>query len=134
MVLTDGGFSGHCCQPSELSTQRDIVEVIGAGEKLAGSEAALRCVSFGVTWGKPAFASASFLDCTASEAERLIANTKREAISAADVKPDTPNAADGLRGRFVEMAISAEGGGAPKPLKKMVGTTGIEPVTPTMSR
>jgi hypothetical protein len=35
---------------------------------------------------------------------------------------------------LLTMAFSAEGGGAPKPLDDMVGTTGIEPVTPAMSR
>lgn len=37
-------------------------------------------------------------------------------------------------GNFVEIIFSSTRRVAPKSLKKMVGATGIEPVTPTMSR
>jgi hypothetical protein len=40
----------------------------------------------------------------------------------------------GFRGKFVEIIVSPTGHHAAKSLKQMVGTTGIEPVTPTMSR
>jgi hypothetical protein len=119
------------CQPSRLSTKGDVTEVIGAGEKLAGGEPALLCVTSGVTWGKPTFASASFIDCTSSKVQRQAIEARLDGIEAG---PDFFNAANGLRGNFVETALLAEGGGAPKSLKNMVGTTGIEPVTPTMSR
>jgi hypothetical protein len=42
--------------------------------------------------------------------------------------------ADGFRRRSVEIIFSPTGRQALKSLKKMVGATGIEPVTPTMSR
>ena len=97
---------------------------IGIGETTAGNGAASLCVTFGVTWGKPALASASFTDRAPSKVQRGAADSQSCGIPAIN----------GLRGNFVETGLSADGGGSPKSLKNMVGTTGIEPVTPTMSR
>ena len=85
---------------------------------------ALRRVTFGVTWGKQGYASAS------SSSPKL-AEAKPVTSSAGSRVTCEPN---GGRGKFVEIISSPARRMAPKPLKKMVGTTGIEPVTPTMSR
>ena len=106
------------------------MKVIGAGKRLIGSERTLLGVTSGVTWGKPTFAPASLLYRASSAAEHQAADSYSESI---DGGSDASKATGGLRGNFVETTTSAEGGGAPKSLK-MVGATGIEPVTPTMSR
>ena len=102
--------------------------VVSGSERLAVGAPGLFCVTSGVTWGQPTFAPASCLDRTPSKTRRQAAGIEFDGIEA------MPVAAGELRGSFVEMARSAEGGRAPKPLKNMVGATGIEPVTPTMSR
>ena len=56
------------------------------------------------------------------------------AVDGVNVYWEIPDAAERLRGNLVEIIFSQVGREAAKPLKKMVGTTGIEPVTPTMSR
>jgi hypothetical protein len=82
-------------------------------------------VTFGVTWGLQGFASESYSGRAMSEAQRLAALAKLMVGERHD---------DGLRGKFAEIIFSPTGREAPKSLKNMVGTTGIEPVTPTMSR
>jgi hypothetical protein len=82
-------------------------------------------VTFGVTWGQQGFASESTSERAMSEAQRL----------ASLAKPmDGLHQAEGLRGKFVEIIFSPTTAAMAKSLKKMVGATGIEPVTPTMSR
>ncbi len=88
-------------------------------------EHAAFCVTFGVTWGKRGYASASLSG--GPETERLHLGSQPHLDGAARVEM-------GLRGNLVETTPSDLRRGAPKSLKKMVGTTGIEPVTPTMSR
>ncbi len=75
-----------------------------------------------------------------SSAHRAVAN-RVESSGASGIGPDGINvcgevssATERLRGNLVEIIFSPASRKAAKPLKKMVGTTGIEPVTPTMSR
>ena len=95
-----------------------------AGE-LRNTELAMTNVTFGVTWGQQGYSSASYSDCLASDAQRIGALAKLTGSKSLH---------DGFRGNLVEIISSPVGRKAAKPLKKMVGTTGIEPVTPTMSR
>jgi len=80
-------------------------------------------VTIGVTWGQQGFASES-------DSFRMMSGAQRMAALA----ELTDNKRDGLRGKFVETVSSPTRRQAPKSSKKMVGATGIEPVTPTMSR
>ena len=95
-----------------------------AGE-LRNTELAMTNVTFGVTWGQQGYSSAPYSDCLASDAQRIDALAKL--IGSKSLH-------DGFRGNLVEIIFSQTKRETPKSLKKMVGTTGIEPVTPTMSR
>ncbi len=94
-------------------------------EAMTGKEHAVFCVTFGVTWGKQGYASASLSGGLETEHPRWGGQLHLDGVAPAKM---------GLRGNFVETTPSGLGRGAPKSLKRMVGTTGIEPVTPTMSR
>jgi hypothetical protein len=97
-------------------------EMIGA---MADDDArAPTCVTFGVTGGHRGCASASSSRRMMAEAKRVTSIAKHRAIRGKNWR----------RGNFVEIIFSQAEHRAAKPLKKMVGTTGIEPVTPTMSR
>ena len=96
--------------------------VAGISEKI---ELATTDVTFGVTGGQQGCSSASYSDCPASDAQRIGALAKFTGSKSFH---------DGCRGNLVEIIFSQVRHQAPKPLKKMVGATGIEPVTPTMSR
>jgi hypothetical protein len=100
----------------------ESVMVAGVSGKI---ELAANYVTFGVTWGEQGFASASCSACPTSDAQRMSAVAKLTGGEGLD---------DGSRGKFVEIIFSQVSRKAAKPLKKMVGATGIEPVTPTMSR
>lgn len=70
-----------------------------------------------------------------SSAHRAVAN-RVESSGASGIGPDGINvcgevssATERLRGNLVEIIFSPASRKAAKPLKKMVGTTGIEPVT-----
>src|SRR6202007_1226562 len=67
-----------------------------------------------------------------SDPERLMSFTE-PAVSFARPTDDSRQI-DGFRGKFVEIISSPAERATAKPLKKMVGTTGIEPGAPTMSR
>jgi hypothetical protein len=82
-------------------------------------------VTIGVTWGRGGFASDSYSARPASDMQRLAPVAKLI---------DGGGVHDGFRGKFVEIIFSQVSRRAAKPLKMMVGATGIEPVTPTMSR
>ena len=82
-------------------------------------------VTFGVTWGLQGFSSDSYSARAMSETQRVTAVAKLM---------NGEGHGAGLRGNFVEITFSPTVRQAPKSLKKMVGATGIEPVTPTMSR
>ena len=101
---------------------KDAGKMIGA--EALGNAHALTRVTFGVTWEKPGYASASSSSPKMAEAKPVTSSAESRVTS-------DPN---GRRGNFVEIISSPAKRVAPKPLKKMVGTTGIEPVTPTMSR
>jgi hypothetical protein len=98
-----------------------VIGLIGAANK---NETSLY-VTFGVTWGEPTCSSAS-------QSERMTPDVTSAAIQlkpCAEIRSEPAR-----RGKFVETAKLAVQGDTPKSLKKMVGATGIEPVTPTMSR
>jgi hypothetical protein len=82
-------------------------------------------VTFGVTWGEQGFASESASKRAMSKAQRRTSFAK---------PMDGLHQSDWLRGKFVEIIFSRTTAAMAKSLKKMVGATGIEPVTPTMSR
>jgi hypothetical protein len=82
-------------------------------------------VTIGVTGGSMGFASDSHSIRSTSDAQAMAAIAKLS---------DSECVHDGSRRKFVEIIFSPVGRKAAKPLKKMVGATGIEPVTPTMSR
>jgi hypothetical protein len=98
---------------------------MAAAKAMTEKEHATLCVTFGVTWGKQGYASASLSKDL--ETERSHLGSRPNLGGAARSKA-------GLRGNLVETTSSGLRREAPKSLKKMVGTTGIEPVTPTMSR
>jgi hypothetical protein len=98
---------------------------MAAAEAMIEIEHAAFSVTFGVTWGKQGYASASL--SRGLETERRHWGNQPHLDGAA-------RAEMGLRGNLVETTPSGLRRGAPKSLKKMVGATGIEPVTPTMSR
>ena len=87
--------------------------------------AGVTSVTVGVTGGQRGFASDSHSTRSTSDAQ---------AIATVAQLIDDEEIHDRFRGKFVEIIFSQTGHNAPKSLKKMVGTTGIEPVTPTMSR
>jgi len=89
------------------------------------ARAGVTSVTIGVTGGQRGFASDSYLARSTSDAQ---------AMAAVAQLIDGEEIHDGFRGKFVEIIFSQTGHHAPKSLKKVVGTTGIEPVTPTMSR
>jgi hypothetical protein len=99
-------------------------QVIDATQTITENAHASLRVTFGVTWGKRAYISASSKDLE-TERKRVVTGPELAMAACANM---------GLGGKFVETTDSAVWGGTPKSLKKMVGTTGIEPVTPTMSR
>jgi len=107
--------------------------MIDAGERIGaaalGNAHALACVTFGVTWGKQGHASASSLSPKLPEA-KLVTSKAKPVTSSAGSRVTC----DSLRGNFVEIIYPQAKRRAPKPLKELVGATGIEPVTPTMSR
>jgi hypothetical protein len=82
-------------------------------------------VTIGVTGGLMGFASDSHSIRLTSNALAIATKAKRM---------DSECVHDGSRGKFVETIFSPVSRIVAKPLKKMVGATGIEPVTPTMSR
>ncbi len=98
---------------------------MATAEAIIEKEHAAFCVTFGVTWGKRGYASASISDSLETEYPHSGRQPHLDRAAHAET---------GLRGNFVETTPSGLGRGAPKSLKRMVGTTGIEPVTPTMSR
>jgi hypothetical protein len=82
-------------------------------------------VTIGVTGGHGGFASDSCFARSTSDAQHMAAMAEHTG---------SENNHEGFRGKFVEIIFSPVSRKAAKPLKKMVGATGIEPVTPTMSR
>jgi hypothetical protein len=101
-------------------------KMTGEGVNRGGYERnVVTCVTIGVTGGLMGFAS----DC---HSIRSTSDAQRGAAGAKLVEGERGH--DGSRGKFVEIIFSPVSRKAAKPLKKMVGTTGIEPVTPTMSR
>ena len=98
---------------------------MATAEAMIENEHAAFCVTFGVTCGKQGYASGSLSRGLETEHPHLDTQPHPDGAARADM---------GLRGNLVETTSSRLRCGAPKPLKKMVGTTGIEPVTPTMSR
>ncbi len=102
-----------------------MAQAEGMTEKMTEKEHAVFCVTFGVTWGKRGYASASVSRGLETEHPHWGSQPHLDGAARAEM---------GLRGNFVETTPSGLGRGAPKSLKRMVGTTGIEPVTPTMSR
>ena len=89
------------------------------------NRAGVTCVTIGVTGGQRGFASDSRSSRSTTGARPMAAVAKL--IDGAKVH-------EGFRGKFVEIIFSPVSRKTAKPLKKVVGTTGIEPVTPTMSR
>ena len=87
--------------------------------------AGVTCVAIGVTRGQRGFASDSHFIRSTSDAQAMPDMAKL--INSECIH-------DGSRGKFVEIIFSPVSRKTAKPLRKMVGTTGIEPVTPTMSR
>src|SRR4051812_26559133 len=85
--------------------------------------AGVTSVTIGVTGGSTGFASDSHSIRSTSDAQATAAMAKLS---------DSECVHDGSRGKFVEIIFSMASRIAAKPLKKMVGATGIEPVTPTM--
>jgi hypothetical protein len=100
----------------------DVIRTTGAVER---NEQGSLCVTFGVTWGKQTYSSAS---CSEERKAERTRGVTKPSLSVAT------HSSIGRRGKFVETISSAAKREAPKSLKNMVGTTGIEPVTPTMSR
>jgi hypothetical protein len=116
--VADDGYGDH----DDSSDRAGSVMVVEISKRM---ELAMTDVTFGVTWGQQGYSSASYPDRLASGAQRmgaLVENTGRKSVH------------DGSRGNLVEIIFSPVSRMAAKPLKKMVGATGIEPVTPTMSR
>ena len=98
----------------------------GYGMNCADYErAGVTSVTIGVTGGQGGFASDSYSVRSTSDSQPIAALAQLI---------DGERVRDGSRGKFVEIIFSQTGREAPKSLKKMVGATGIEPVTPTMSR
>jgi hypothetical protein len=103
----------------------DLVGSVMMAGVLEKIELAMTGVTFGVTWGQQGYSSASYSGRLASDAQRMGALAKLT---------ENKSLHDGFRGNLVEIIFSPVSRMAAKPLKKMVGATGIEPVTPTMSR
>jgi cellulase/cellobiase CelA1 len=95
------------------------------GYAMEQSDCVTAGVTFGVTWGQRGFASESYSARAFSEAQRMVTVA---------TPTDGPHHVDWFRGKFVEIIFSQAEPATAKSLKKMVGATGIEPVTPTMSR
>ena len=103
----------------------DLVGSVMMARVLEKIELAMTGVTFGVTWGQQGYSSASYSGRPASDAQRMGALVKLTSNKLLH---------DGPCGNLVEIIFSQVSRKTAKPLKKMVGTTGIEPVTPTMSR